>query len=269
MFIADARRAVSSPRSRPSRRSGRRTFQSHLWREGAAQPSVYVSPVHPRLSDNRLTADIVGAVRSPGRDGRRLPRHLGAGRTHGAPALHDRVRRSIRLPGDRPERRALFTNNLQPNTGPIAAHGADLDRGNPRAKAPGISIATAISTPSTRSTRPAGWRWSSSRRPPPTNRFSDLLGKITFPAVWLILLTAVGAWLAGKFTRRQAEAARRIEREVIFNEKILANMPSGIALVDPSSRNFLQANDAFARMAKCFGGLPTRRRMSTKRPTMK
>jgi signal transduction histidine kinase/CheY-like chemotaxis protein len=84
---------------------------------------------------------------------------------------------------------------------------------------------------------------------------SDLLGKITLPAIWLILLTAVGAWLAGKFTRRQAEAARRIEREVIFNEKILANMPSGIALVDPSSRNFLQANEAFAAMAKQFGGL--------------
>ncbi|MEJ7703353.1 MAG: PAS domain-containing protein [Geodermatophilaceae bacterium] len=83
----------------------------------------------------------------------------------------------------------------------------------------------------------------------------DLLAKITFPAVWLILLTAVGAWLAGKFTRRQAEAARRIEREVIFNEKILANMPSGIALVDPSSRNFLQANDAFVRMARQFGAL--------------
>src|SRR5207302_3250561 len=46
-----------------------------------------------------------------------------------------------------------------------------------------------------------------------------------------------------------------IEREVVFNEKILANMPSGIALVDPDSRNFLQANDAFANMAKNFGGL--------------
>ncbi len=32
-------------------------------------------------------------------------------------------------------------------------------------------------------------------------------------------------------------------------------MPSGIALIDPSSRHFLQANDAFVRMAKSFGGL--------------
>ena len=84
----------------------------------------------------------------------------------------------------------------------------------------------------------------------------DLLNKITIPALWLIVITALGAWFAGKVARRQAEAARRIEREVIFNEKILANMPSGIALVDPDSRHFLQANQAFSEMAKRFGALP-------------
>ena len=78
----------------------------------------------------------------------------------------------------------------------------------------------------------------------------DLLDKITIPAIWLIVLTAVGAWFAGKFARRQ-------EREVIFNEKILANMPSGIALIDPDSRHFLQANQAFGEMAQRFGELPT------------
>jgi signal transduction histidine kinase/CheY-like chemotaxis protein len=84
----------------------------------------------------------------------------------------------------------------------------------------------------------------------------DLLDKITIPALWLIVVTAVAAWLAGRVARRQAEATRRIEREVIFNEKILANMPSGIALVDPESRHFLQANQAFVDMARRFGELP-------------
>jgi signal transduction histidine kinase/ActR/RegA family two-component response regulator len=84
----------------------------------------------------------------------------------------------------------------------------------------------------------------------------DLLDKITIPALWLIVVTAIAAWFAGKVARRQAEAARRIEREVIFNEKILANMPSGIALIDPESRHFLQANQAFSDMAKRFGELP-------------
>ena len=87
----------------------------------------------------------------------------------------------------------------------------------------------------------------------------DLIGKLTVPVAWLIAGTAVAAWLVGKFYRRQTEAARRIEREVIFNEKILANMPSGIALIDPETRNFLQANEAFAQMARRFGQLPESR----------
>jgi signal transduction histidine kinase/CheY-like chemotaxis protein len=87
----------------------------------------------------------------------------------------------------------------------------------------------------------------------------DLLERMTLLAAWLIVLTAVFAWLGSKFYRRQMEAARRIEREVMFNEKILANVPSGIALVDPVTRRFLQANDAFAQMARRFGHLPADR----------
>jgi signal transduction histidine kinase/CheY-like chemotaxis protein len=83
-----------------------------------------------------------------------------------------------------------------------------------------------------------------------------LLDKITIPALWLIVVTAAMAFYAARVARRQAEATRRIEREVIFNEKILANMPSGIALVDPESRHFLQANQAFIHMARRFGELP-------------
>src|SRR5207247_726912 len=84
----------------------------------------------------------------------------------------------------------------------------------------------------------------------------DLLGRMTVLAAWLIVLTAVVAWLGSRFYQRKLESTRRIEREVIFNEKILANMPSGIAFVDPTSRRFRQANDAFAQMAQRFGDLP-------------
>ena len=55
------------------------------------------------------------------------------------------------------------------------------------------------------------------------------------------------------------ESKQRLEREVIFNEKMLANMPSGIAFVDPASRRFLHANDAFAHMAERFGDVPAGR----------
>src|SRR5437588_12681313 len=87
----------------------------------------------------------------------------------------------------------------------------------------------------------------------------DLLGRMTVLAAWLIVLTAIFAWLGSTLYQRQTEATRRIEREVIFNEKILANMPSGIAFIDPASRRFLQANDAFAQMARRLGQLPATR----------
>jgi signal transduction histidine kinase/CheY-like chemotaxis protein len=87
----------------------------------------------------------------------------------------------------------------------------------------------------------------------------NLISRMTLLAAWLVVLTAVFAWLGSKFQRRQIEATRRIQREVIFNEKILANVPSGIALVHPVSRRFLQANDAFTQMARRFGNLPPER----------
>jgi signal transduction histidine kinase/CheY-like chemotaxis protein len=85
---------------------------------------------------------------------------------------------------------------------------------------------------------------------------------MTVLTAWLIGLTAIFAWLGGKFYRRQIESARRLEREVIFNEKILANMPTGIALVDPTTRRFVQANEAFAQMARRFGGLKSRKEIT-------
>src|SRR6266481_8595153 len=84
----------------------------------------------------------------------------------------------------------------------------------------------------------------------------DLLGRMTVLAAWLIVLTGVFASLGSRFYQRQLESKQQLEREVIFNEKMLANMPGGIALVDPVSRKFLHANDSFARMAERFGDLP-------------
>src|SRR5437764_14225214 len=40
---------------------------------------------------------------------------------------------------------------------------------------------------------------------------------------------------------------------------MLANMPSGIAFIDPASRRFLHANYAFAHMAERFGDVPAGR----------
>jgi len=227
-----------------------------LWREGAAgSPDVYVSQVHPRLPDNRMTTDIVGAVRT--QEGT-IVGYLGVS------VLVERIGRRLSSIdfGDQSNcqvldqtGRALFTNNFVPNAGTASPQPDGLIQEIRQSKTGHLernenlySFTTIDST-----------GWMTVVEQPKSVAYKpvrDLLDKITIPAVWLIVLTAVGAWLAGKFTRRQAEAARRIEREVIFNEKILANMPSGIALVDPDSRHFLQANQAFSEMAKRFGALP-------------
>jgi signal transduction histidine kinase/CheY-like chemotaxis protein len=232
-------------------------FPSHLWREAAAgSPAVYVSPVHPRLSDRRMTADIVGSVRAP--DGA-IVGYLGVsilvermGKRLSTIKFADQsICQVIDQNGV-----GLFTNNFQPNTAPVTPEAQTLIQEIRQNKSGHLdrhenlySFSPIEST--------TGWVVVVEQPKAVAYKpVTDLLGKITIPAVWLIILTTVGAWLAGRFTSRQADAARRLEREVIFNEKILANMPSGIALVDPESRHFLQANDAFAKMAKHFGDFP-------------
>jgi signal transduction histidine kinase/CheY-like chemotaxis protein len=232
------------------------SFSSELWREGAAgSQEVFVSPVHPRLPDNRMTTDIVGAVRTPEgvvvgylgvsvlveRIGRRL---------NSIEFADQSVCQVLDQTGT-----ALFANNFVPNTGTVAALPDSLIQESRKNKMGYIERNGTLYSFTTIDTT----GWTTVVQQPKAVAYKpvgDLMDKITIPAVWLMALTLVGAIFAGKSARRQAEAARRIEREVIFNEKILANMPSGIALVDPDSRNFLQANQAFSEMAKRFGSLP-------------
>jgi hypothetical protein len=235
--------------------SPRQSAPANLWREAATIRRAFTSSaVHQRAPDRRLATNIVGAVRAP--DGT-IVGYLGIsvlvermGRRLSTIEFADKsICQILDQNGV-----GLFANNFQANTErvtPQAQGIIDEIRSQKRGHLDRLENLYSFSPIDTTG-------WMAVVEQPKAIAYKpvkDLLGKITFPAVWLILLTAVGAWLAGKFTRRQAEAARRIEREVIFNEKILANMPSGIALVDPSSRNFLQANEAFAAMARQFGGL--------------
>jgi signal transduction histidine kinase/CheY-like chemotaxis protein len=255
MFLAapDGRLIASLPSIQPTDVPD---FSSALWREGAAgSPDVYVSPVHSRLPDNRMSTDIVGAVRTP--EGV-VVGYLGVS------VLVERIGRRLSTIEFADQSicqvldqtgMALFTTDFAPNTGTVAAQPEALVREIRQNKTGHIEWnGNLYSFTSIEATG-----WTTVVQQPKAVAYkpvSDLLDKITIPAIWLIVLTAFGAWFAGKFTRRQAEAARRIEREVIFNEKILANMPSGIALIDPESRHFLQANQAFDDMAKRFGEFP-------------
>jgi signal transduction histidine kinase len=233
-----------------------RDLGSDLWRGPAsATHDVYVSPVHPRSSDKRMATDIVGAVRTA--DGS-IAGYLGVS------VLAERIGRRLSTIefADQSacqvldqQGNALFTRDFQPNlnapipprenllkeigqskSGHIERHG-NLYSFSPVEATGWVAV---VEQPKAVAYKPV----------------HDLVGRMALIAIWLMALTLIGALFGGRFYRRQTESARRLEREVIFNEKILANMPSGIAFVDPATRRFLQANEAFARMARQLGGLP-------------
>ncbi len=234
-------------------------FGSSHWREqAAASDGPVVSPVHPRLSDKRLVTDIVAAVRAPDQA---ILGYVGdsvlverIGKRLATIEFSDRFLFEVLDQNGA----ALFANDFKPNPSVTSPEGGALinkirqnkighfeDHGNLYSFSP---------------IEPTGWvavvEQPKSLAYKPVH---DLLGRMTVLAAWLVALTAVFAWLGSRFYQRQMESTQRLEREVIFNEKMLANMPSGIAFVDPASRRFLHANDAFARMAERFGDLPAGR----------
>src|SRR5881227_1893598 len=231
-------------------------FHPDIWKDGAdARTDPYVSPVHQRPVDGRMVTDVVGAVRT--RDGKTIG-YIGAsiliervGRRLSSISFTDRTACQIVDQQGFP----LFTADFKSETKPPSSAQAKLISHIQKEQNGHLSRAGNIY-----SFEPLeSAQWLAIIRQPEEIAYApvhDLLRKITVPAGWLIAGTLVAAILAGRFYRRQAESARRIEREVSFNQKILANMPIGIALVDPETRRFLHVNDAFAQMALQIGQLP-------------
>jgi signal transduction histidine kinase len=231
-------------------------FRASYWREqAAASNEAVVSPVHSRrLTDDRLVTNIVAAVRAS--DGRILG-------YVGDSVLVERIGRRLATIefSDRflfevldQNGVALFANDFKPNPSGVSPEGGALikeirdntaghfeDHGNLYSFSPieNTGWVAVVGQPKALAYKPV----------------HDLLQRMTLLAAWLVVLTAIFAWLGSRFYQRQMESKQQLEREVVFNEKMLANMPSGIAFVDPTSRRFLHANDAFARMAERFGDL--------------
>jgi signal transduction histidine kinase/CheY-like chemotaxis protein len=234
-------------------------FGSDYWREQAtASNKAFVSAVHPRLSDKRMVTDIVGAVRAADQT---IIGYIGVS------VLVERIGRRLSTIGFTDQSvcevldqngAGLFTHDFQPNPALRSVESENLINDIHNNKAGHLERGGNLySFSPIESTG-----WVAVVEQPKTVAYKpvhDLLERMTVLTVWLIALTGVFAALGSKFYRRQREATLRIEREVIFNEKILANMPSGIAFVDPTSRHFLQANDAFAQMAQRFGEVPAGR----------
>jgi signal transduction histidine kinase/ActR/RegA family two-component response regulator len=234
-------------------------FNSNLWRAEANNSNeAFVSPVHPRSPDSRLVTDIVGAVRAPDKT---IVGYLGVsvlveriGRRLSSIEFADQSVCQVVDQTGRP----LFTKELQPNAAGVATFGEGVlkeikqrKRGHLEQNDKLYSFEPIEST-----------GWMTTIEQPKALAFKSIYDwrkQMTVLAAWLIGLTAIFAWFGGRLYRRQTETSRRMEREVIFNEKILANMPIGIAFIDPTSRKFLQANEAFLQMAMRFGGLTSNR----------
>ncbi len=231
-------------------------FHPERWKEGAdLHTGAFVSSVNPRPADGRMVTDIVGAVRT--RDGRTIG-YIGAsiliervGRRLSSISFADRALCQIIDQDGFPIFTPDFKANVTPTRGPESRLISEMQQQQSGHLTRDGTIYSFDPLDSA--------KWLAVVRQPQEIAYApvhELMRKITVPAVWLIIGTAIAAILAGRFYRRQSEAALRIEREVAFNEKILANMPIGIALMDPETHRFLHVNDAFAQIAAQLGQLP-------------
>lgn len=232
-------------------------FHPERWKEGAdSSTGAFVSAVNPRPVDGRMVTDIVGAVHT--RDGHTVG-YIGAsilveriGRRLSSISFADRAVCQIIDQTGFPIFTPDFKANVAPTHGLESRFIADMQQH-------GSGHLTRDGTIYSFDPLEAA-KWLAVVRQPQEVAYQpieDLKIKMAVPAVFLIVGTLVAALFAGRFYRRQSEAARRIEREVTFNEKIMANMPIGIALVDPETHRFLHVNDAFAQMATQLGQLPS------------
>jgi signal transduction histidine kinase len=234
-------------------------FGASYWREeAAAADQPIVSSVHPRLSDGRLVTDIVAAVRAPDST------VLGF---VGDSVLVERIGKRLSTIefSDRfvfqvldQKGAALFANDFKPNLRATSPESGELLNKIRQSKNGHFEYRDNLYS----FTGIESTGWVALVEQPLAVAYKpvhDLLGRMTVLTAWLVVLTGVFAWLGSRFYQRQLDSKLQLEREVIFNEKMLANMPGGIALVDPVSRRFLHANDAFARMAERFGQVPAGR----------
>lgn len=259
LFLADpaGRLIASVPPAADPRADG--AFADLGWKppDGEAVDGVYCSPIHPRLSDGRQVTSLVVAVRDKG----------GAAMGYlGADILVERI-------GKRLQSLGLLTqpgtglrildqkgfNVFHPENEKPSQSGARLDpatiqnfriNGNGSDERNGeVYIYSTLD--------PSGWLLILEKNGLAAHRpVEDLLRQTLFLAGWLAIGTAITAYLISGFYRRQLQSSLRIEREQAFNDKILANMPVGIALIDPATEKFLQANSAFVGIARSVGLLP-------------
>jgi signal transduction histidine kinase/CheY-like chemotaxis protein len=259
MFLTDASGRLIASVPQESAPHALHKLATADWKEAIEHPgaSYYFSPVYPRAADGRLVTSVIVAVRD--KSGATLLGFLGAD------ILVERIGRrlqSLELASGADTKLkivdqnnfSLFKTDLAPNQ-PGGADIAPALLNDFRQRKNGdedtgdkLYIFSVIEHLDWIVVLEKGSQLA--HRP-----VRDLLRQTLLLAGWLVVGTAFTAYLLSGFYRRQLQSSLRIEREQVFNEKILANMPVGIALIDPADEHFLQANSAFVEIARSLGAL--------------
>ncbi len=256
MFLTDAAGKVVAAVPSSEETNGQ-PYSPAVWMEGANKSSgAYVSAAGPRHPDGRLSTFVTAAVR-------KQPSGEVIGYV-GATVLIERLGR--RISGfDFGEQSIaqvidqngfpLFTPDYAPTTDANPGARNDLLEALREHTAGFFELNKLIYTHGDIE----GTDWTAVLQQPVAVAYrplTDLLTKTVILASWLIVGTGVAAWLVSGLYRKQIAADERIAWQTFFSEKILANMPVGIALAEPGSGRLLQVNEAFRDMAVNLGGAP-------------
>lgn len=224
-------------------------FDTKFWMKRASEsPGVYVSAAFPRKPDGRLATAIVVAVRNANGS---ISGYLGAS------VLVERIGKRLKeidlsqggvMQVLDQNGFPLFDRDFTPNSfgTPIAQQ--ELLHRFHRGGNGHFEYGDFLYTYST--IAPPGWV--AAFEQPTAVAFGpvrELVARITLLASWLILGTAFAAWIVSKLYKRQLENTQGVERAMLLNEKILENIPVGIAQIHPTRKTILQTNQKFAEIA--------------------
>ncbi len=234
-------------------------FSASPWKEATVQDPAgfHVSPVYPRSADGRLVSSVVVAIRD------KASNIIGF---LGADILVERLGRRLRgieLVASKETNIQiidqngfpLFTDTLNPEAATAPPFNARLlnvfrNKKSGVTEAGGRLYVFAAIEPTS---------WIALLEKPALMAHKpvhDLLRQTFLLVGWLVVGTAITAFVLARFYRRQLLNSLRLEQGQIFNEKILANMPVGIALIDPSGDRFLHVNEAFIEIVRALGRVP-------------
>ena len=232
-------------------------FSAAPWKDLPEPPEngFRVSPAYRRAADGRTVVSIVATIRD--KAGAGILGYLGAD------LLVERIGRrlhSVETPGNSLQ---IIDQNGHPFfAGAFQANALDHGEAAPELRRDFSKQKTGMDELHDRMyfyapVHPTGWTALLER---PAAAFHkpvhDFLRQTALLVGLLVVGTVVAAIFLTTFYRRQLLSSLRVERAQIFNEKILANMPVGIALVDPEGERILHANESFTEIAASLGGLP-------------